>query len=76
MAGDCQAILAIVHAVLGRADLARDAVLAPALRAFAWKIVLAVDGHKRGFGLSGASPNKVSVVEGRVNKEGAMNIVC
>lgn len=75
MAGDCQALLAIIHAVLGRAGLAADMVLAGALRSFAWKLALAVDGHKRGFGLTGASPNKVSATEGRIDREGAMGIV-
>ncbi|CAK7207104.1 hypothetical protein SEUCBS139899_009912 [Sporothrix eucalyptigena] len=75
MAGDCQAILAIVHAVLRRAGLAADAVLAPALRAFARKVVQAVDGHKKGFGLSGDSPTKVNIIESKPDEEGARDIV-
>ena len=69
MAGDCQALLAIVHAVLERPGLAADTVLARALWGFAWKLVLAVDGHKRGFGLTGVNPNKVSTIEGKTDRE-------
>ena len=70
MAGDCQALLAIISIMLERPGLAADTVLARALWGFAWKLVLAVDGNKRGFGLTGASPNKVSAIKGRTDREG------
>jgi hypothetical protein len=60
MAGDLRAFLAIVEVALARPALASDAGLALALRAHGVALSRLMDGHKRGFGLTGARPDRVS----------------
>jgi hypothetical protein len=62
MAGNLRSFLAIVEVVRVRPALEADMGLALALRAHGVALSRLMNGYKRGFGLTGARPDRVSEI--------------